>query len=194
MKKHSMPEMKEGGVNVTPLIDVVMCLIIFFMLVAKIGVSTGAAKLELPETILGKKMEELKGTLFLNVTDPRIDRDPATGMPERDSAGRAKRLSALAGVTEPQVTGLVDPNDREPKEIKLYKKDGAGQTVDYPLRRLLEAAHKRDPAFSVTIRAERDLEYGMMQHVLVECANAGIKNINYGAKTKVVNVPAAPAP
>ena len=38
MKKHIMPEMKEGGVNVTPLIDIVMCLIIFFMLVAKIGV------------------------------------------------------------------------------------------------------------------------------------------------------------
>ena len=193
MKKHSMPEMKEGGVNVTPLIDVVMCLIIFFMLVAKIGVSTGAAKMELPETILGKKMEELKGTLFLNVTDPRLDRDPVSGMPVRDAAGRAKRIGALAALNEPQVTGLVDPNDREPKEIKLYKKDGAGQTVDYPLRRLLEAAHKRDPAFSVTIRAERDLEYGMMQHVLVECANAGIKNINYGAKTKVVNVPAAPA-
>ena len=29
-------------INVTPLIDVVMCLIIFFMLVAKIGVDTGA--------------------------------------------------------------------------------------------------------------------------------------------------------
>ena len=41
MKKHLMPEMKEGGVNVTPLIDIVMCLIIFFMLVAKIGVSRG---------------------------------------------------------------------------------------------------------------------------------------------------------
>ena len=41
MKKHSMPEMKEGGVNVTPLIDIVMCLIIFFMLVAKIGVTKG---------------------------------------------------------------------------------------------------------------------------------------------------------
>ena len=41
MKKHSMPEMHEGGVNVTPLIDIVMVLIVFFMLVAKIGVTGG---------------------------------------------------------------------------------------------------------------------------------------------------------
>ena len=182
MKRHAMPEMKEGGVNVTPLIDVVMCLIIFFMLVAKIGVSTGAIAMELPETILGNKMEELKGTLFLNVLDPRFERDPA-GLPKRDAGGRIIRIQG-AGLNEPLVTGLVDQNDREPKEIKLYKKGPGGDTVDYPLRRLLEAAHKRDPGFSVTIRAEKDLEYGMMQHVLVECANAGIKNINYGTNQK----------
>ena len=45
MKKHHMPEMKEGGVNVTPLIDIVMCLIIFYMLVAHIGVDTGTTHL-----------------------------------------------------------------------------------------------------------------------------------------------------
>jgi len=61
MRKHHMPEMKEAGVNVTPLIDVVMCLIIFFMLVAKIGVNTGAKKMELPETIIGVKIEQLSG-------------------------------------------------------------------------------------------------------------------------------------
>ena len=42
MRRHPMPAMTEGGVNVTPLIDIVMCMIIFFMLVAKIGVDTGA--------------------------------------------------------------------------------------------------------------------------------------------------------
>ena len=48
MGKHHMPESHAAHPNVTPLIDVVMCLIIFFMLVAKIGVSTGAEKMELP--------------------------------------------------------------------------------------------------------------------------------------------------
>ena len=68
MKKHSMPEMKEGGVNVTPLIDIVMCLIIFFMLVAKIGVTRGVdTHITLPEAILGVKITELGSTLTLNL-------------------------------------------------------------------------------------------------------------------------------
>src|SRR6187455_3217371 len=68
MKKHSMPEMKEGGVNVTPLIDIVMCLIIFFMLVAKIGIDTGAdSKIAIPASILGTDIKDLGNTLTLNV-------------------------------------------------------------------------------------------------------------------------------
>src|SRR4051812_721828 len=68
MRKHSMPDMKEGGVNVTPLIDVVMCLIIFFMLVAKIGISTGIDdKIDAPTTYLGVKSIDLGNSLALNL-------------------------------------------------------------------------------------------------------------------------------
>src|SRR3954463_14917862 len=94
MKKHHMPEMKEGGVNVTPLIDVVMCLIIFFMLVAKIGVSTGAdPTITIPATRLGKELKDPGQALTLNVR-------PGVG-------------------DEPMVTALVNPNTSQPEEIKL---------------------------------------------------------------------------
>jgi len=52
--RRGMTEIKEGGVNVTPLIDIVMCLIIFFMLVAKIGVDTGAdRRITIPASLQG---------------------------------------------------------------------------------------------------------------------------------------------
>jgi biopolymer transport protein ExbD len=67
MKGHKMPEMKEGGVNVTPLIDIVMCLIIFFMLVAKIGVTRGVNKdVKLPDA-MGDKIKDMGQTLTLNI-------------------------------------------------------------------------------------------------------------------------------
>src|SRR6186997_2252403 len=72
MRAHRMPDIKEGGVNVTPLIDIVMCLIIFFMLVAKIGVSTGAEReIEIPLTQLGKDMKEIgvESSVVLNVRE-----------------------------------------------------------------------------------------------------------------------------
>src|SRR5258707_6687588 len=107
MKKHSMPEMKEGGVNVTPLIDIVMCLIIFFMLVTKIGVSRGEDKdIVLPSAIIGKKIEDLGNTLTLNVHNSTLD--------------------------EPQVTAMID---NKVKEIKMI--DRLGGKNDPPLERVL---------------------------------------------------------
>lgn len=199
-KKHSMPEMKEGSVNVTPLIDVVMCLIIFFMLVAKIGVSTGAAQMELPETIVGTKIENLGDNLVVNVmNDPQtLIIDPTTLQPKKNSRGQIERRKLGDPYEELMVTAMVDQfqGKGEAKQIKL-KGVAAG---DFPFRRVLEEVIKGNPKkgikanpdFSVTLRAEKDLEYRLLQLVLAEIAQAGVKNVNYAAVGKKM-VEAAPA-
>jgi biopolymer transport protein ExbD len=75
MRRHAMPEMKEGGVNVTPLIDIVMCLIIFFMLVAKIGVARTTDQVDLPATIIGQMIKDMSNTVTINI-HPRPGQDP----------------------------------------------------------------------------------------------------------------------
>jgi biopolymer transport protein ExbD len=72
-----IPRFSEANVNVTPLIDVVMVLIVFFMLVARIGISTGAEAMVLPSTLTGVKIEDMGNTLTLNVhyenlTQPQV--------------------------------------------------------------------------------------------------------------------------
>ena len=68
MRRRHMPQAHATHPNVTPLIDVVMCLIIFFMLVAKIGVSTGAeASIDIPASILGQDLKDPGNALTLNV-------------------------------------------------------------------------------------------------------------------------------
>ena len=69
MSKRHIPESHTAHPNVTPLIDIIMCLIIFFMLVAKIGVDTGAQKIDIPTTILGTKIKDMGNTLVLNIPD-----------------------------------------------------------------------------------------------------------------------------
>ncbi len=171
MKKHMMPAMKEGGVNVTPLIDIVMCLIIFFMLVAKIGVATGAdSKIEPPSTILGTKIEDMGNTLTLNVTDPN----------PRDESGNflSRHLK------QPEVRALID-GSTQPREIKIEQ--NFGSVTDQPLLRVLKAAVEGDPKknvqpnpnFKVIILAEKDLQYSMLEQVLVTCAQAKVKNVNF---------------
>jgi biopolymer transport protein ExbD len=163
MKKHVMPEMKEGGVNVTPLIDIVMCLIIFFMLVAKIGVTRGELKnVALPKTILGKEMKDFSNTLTLNVLPTALD--------------------------DPQITTLVDG---VPKDIKIYDRMG-GQT-DQPLMRILQDFKKSHTDPKVIIRADKDLPYIQLEGVLLACAEAEISNIAYETKEGTDNGDAAPA-
>src|SRR5215212_3492393 len=148
--------MKEGGVNVTPLIDIVMVLIVFFMLVAKIGVTTGAdSTIQPPETILGVAIKDLGNTLTLNVRGgPRLE--------------------------EPIVTALLEKGDREPKEIKIIERRGTIQ--DKPLERVLSAFQKNNANAKVIILAEKDLQYHLLEQVLISCASAKITNVNFQTK------------
>jgi biopolymer transport protein ExbD len=161
MKKHSMPEMKEGGVNVTPLIDVVMCLIIFFMLVAKIGVSTGIDnKIDAPTTYMGVKIADLGNTMALN-------------------------LYPKAGTDEPQI--LVNVKGAR-KELPIQ--ENRGGKVVHPLEEVLKEMKKdRGEKFSVIVNAERGMKYASLQLVLQQCAQAGVSNINFATKRQTTVVP-----
>jgi biopolymer transport protein ExbD len=163
MKKHHMPEMKEGGVNVTPLIDVVMCLIIFFILVAKIGVSTGLDKtIDAPTTYLGVPITDLGNALALN-------------------------LYPKAGADEPQI--LVDLKGERQKELKLQ--DHKGGKLVHPLREVLQDLKKeRGAKFKVIINADKGMRYAQLQLVLQACAEAGVSSVNFATKPESKLVPA----
>jgi biopolymer transport protein ExbD len=162
-----MPEMKEGGVNVTPLIDIVMVLIIFFMLVAKIGVTTGAdMTIDPPETILGVSLKDLGNTLTLNVRGgPRLE--------------------------APIVTALVEEGAREPREVPVVERRGT--TVDRPLERVLTAFRETNPNAKLIILGEKDLQYHLLEQVLISAANAKITSVNFQTRP-AGGVASSPAP
>ena len=58
-RRRSLAPISEGTVNVTPLIDVVMVMIVFFMLVAKIGIETSDRTVAIPATILGTDIKNM---------------------------------------------------------------------------------------------------------------------------------------
>jgi biopolymer transport protein ExbD len=159
-----MPEMKEGGVNVTPLIDVVMCLIIFFILVAKIGVSDGINKdIDAPKTYLGVKITDMGNALALNLYEKK---------------------GAISD--EPQI--LVDLKGEKQKELAVQTKDGKK-----PLQEVLKAMKKeRGDAFKVIINADQGMKYAPVQLILQECAMAGVSNINFATRRHTEAAPATP--
>jgi biopolymer transport protein ExbD len=163
MSKRHIPESHSAHPNVTPLIDIIMCLIIFFMLVAKIGVTTGAdSKIIIPTSIIGTKIDDMSNTLTLNI--------PEENMRNADSE-------------HPIVHALVTPiGGGKAADTTLLLKDPTGQNV---LFNTLNYYKKQNDKFKVIIRASADLDWRFIEPVLLTCQDAGIVSINFNtAKAK----------
>ena len=166
-RKKGMPPAHGSEVNVTPLIDVIMCLIIFFMLVAKIGVDQGAKEMDLAHTILGKKIDDMGNTLTLNV------------LPYGTSGNKD------APITDILVTALIGDED---KTLAISTPEGK-----FPLREaLLKMKARYKEQFKVIIRADKNLPFTQVQRVLLECMNAGASKLEFATTEGVEPEPAAP--
>ena len=101
MRGHKMPAAHATHPNVTPLIDIVMCLIIFYMLVAKIGVNTGQdAKIELPTSIQGTLLKDMGNTVTLNIARPPTGDEPLVSMLD-PSTGQMVDVKIIEGTKRP---------------------------------------------------------------------------------------------
>lgn len=102
MKKAHMPDSHGAHPNVTPLIDIVMCLIIFFMLIAKIGVNTGAKQsIKVPSSVQGIDLKIMGNSVVFNVEPgtaafPRVSAllKQANGRDVEEHFGEANKLIA----------------------------------------------------------------------------------------------------
>ena len=179
MKRH-IPESHTAHPNVTPLIDIVMCLIIFFMLVARIGVNTGADEsIVIPATVLGSKIEDMGNTLLLNVR-------PGIGANDQP---QVSGLIGGQGGEQPAVQEIkvVDPNTgrRQLADVlKFYrygtdlKPGGDGPAAD-------------NDEFKVILRVEEGLPFRQLQPVLEANTEAGVPGIAYETATVTEAAPAA---
>lgn len=151
MRKGKMPQAHDLHPNVTPLIDIVMCLIIFYMLVAKIGVNTGAdtKNISLPSSLMGIRLTDLGNTVTLNVLPPAGNLD-------------LPRVTTLNPRTSQVIdVPLIDANNNRP--LVEWLKNLRGQNTE----------------FKVIIRADKDLHYRYIEPVLLSCAEARAKNVNF---------------
>ena len=67
MSRRGIKPMQSEHVNVTPLIDVIMCLIIFFLLVGHIAKKAEVKGVKIPSTKHGKDLADKSGQLIINL-------------------------------------------------------------------------------------------------------------------------------
>jgi biopolymer transport protein ExbD len=145
--------------NVIPLVDVMLCLIVFYMLAAKIGVNTGAdPDIQVPVAKFLQQLD-MTGQLVLNV------RQSASG--------------------DPIVSGLLDPKSGEFNEVSgtvqtIDTSPGEGGLSQ--LDRILRAVQQRKPDMKLVLRTDETVTYGTFMPVLISVNQAKVRNIFHNVK------------
>jgi len=67
MKRRGLQPMHDDHINVTPLIDVVMCLIIFFLICGDLVVADMSGKVDLPVAKNGQPLPEIEDRVVVDV-------------------------------------------------------------------------------------------------------------------------------
>lgn len=165
--RRHIPEAHHEHPNVVPLIDVMLCIIVFYMLAAKIGVTAGADDaIKLPESLFGKKLE-LTNTIILNVTTISLDGVDQT------------RVTALNDSDEPVPIEVGMPNNGPLAQVLLRARFGNDR------REGGQGANADNPKLAVVVRADAErVKYRNLAPVLQAIAAAKIENINYNTRMK----------
>lgn len=167
MKRRPPPESHVSHPNVVPLIDVMLCIIVFYMLAARIGVDSGADQtIQLPVTALGTELEKIgTNNLIVNV---------------REAGG------------EPQVTARVDGSIAGGEGgVQLFNVGKAGNgraSLRDALRALRIGRDGREgtaddrPDLGVIVRGDGEMTYKTFMPVMLAIAEAGVRNVYHNTK------------
>lgn len=149
MKRFQPPKPISMTLNLAPLVDVMMCLIVFFLLASRL-VSAQHSPLHLAAANAATQMErsELGPRVVINVR-PAADGTSADYLIHRWD-GRSIREERLKAT-----------------ELRAYLADRAGR------------AKKNDQPLRCVIRADRETEYAHVEMVLRACGLAKIANVAF---------------
>ncbi len=156
LRRRHMPEPRNDHPNVIPLVDVMLCMIVFYMLAAKIGVDNGADKtIQIPVTQLGKEMTEVGiNNIVVNVRET-LSQPDVTAMVENGKGVQSLSVDGSGGRA----------SLREVLQALRIGKDGKEGTAD----------DKAD--LTVIIRGDGEMTYKTFMPVMLAVTDAGVKNI-----------------
>jgi biopolymer transport protein ExbD len=145
---------EEARVNLTPLIDVVMCLIVFYLMVGRLVIER-RGETDLPQTAVGLTASRDTDPLAITVPGPIAQN-------ENGEQGNGPEEPLEFGDRTVLVDGVAIPVER------------LGLVVS---GRLL-----RDPGLAVQVRADKSTPYSRIEPVLAACRDAGVTSLELATR------------
>jgi biopolymer transport protein ExbD len=188
--------------DLTPLLDVVMQLIMFFMMCINFVNEQVNAKVLLPTSYSAQELPPKtdKEILVINVEIERLERkDPKTGLVKRDKEGLPVRdikyYPRRDNPDQMQFKTKILIAGKQPIEF-LEETEGTGLVISQ--RKLVEIAKDRKAEIkranskyaavpvdkiplneSVIIRADRETRYGLVLRLMGQCSHEGFSKISF---------------
>ena len=163
LKRRHIPDSHSEHPNVVPLIDVMLCIIVFYMLAAKIGVANGVdPTIQLPVTTLGTELAKVgsTNTLIVNANE-RKDRGVPTGEPMVTALVEGGTIAEI--LVEDRRAGTRPL--RDVVRALVIGRDGKPNTAD------------DNPTLNVIIRGDSGMTYRVFMPVMLSITDAGVTNI-----------------
>jgi biopolymer transport protein ExbD len=164
MKKRGLSPMHSEHVNVTPLIDVVMCLIVFFLICGRLAKDEVVAEqLKVPVAKLGQEITEQRDRVVINIVPDMPNPQELEGDLKKLDPNKPddlKTLMTMAGRRAPKIY------------VRGHELTEAG------LMDLLKSERDANRDLKVMVRADAAQNYEFVAPVLVCCAKANIHSVN----------------
>ena len=165
IRRRHIPESHGEHPNVVPLIDVMLCIIVFYMLAARIGVDSGADQtIQLPVTALGTELEKIgTNNLIVNVREAGGEPQVTARVEGGGDAGGVQLLSV-----GPATRGRASLRDAL-RALRIGR-DGRENTAD------------DRPDLGVIVRGDGEMTYKTFMPVMLAIADAGVRNVFHNTK------------
>ncbi|MCU0688195.1 MAG: biopolymer transporter ExbD [Phycisphaerales bacterium] len=161
------PDATHEPINVTPLIDVIMCLIIFFLIVGKMA-NDERARVRLPASSVGSGDKDAAALVVTIVADPASELRWG-GVPARVLVGGRQAVDPRSIEALLRELGTAAMN--VPGAASVAGAGGGGDLSRLP----------------VIIRADRGLPYAAIEPTLAAAANLGITRVDYATERAATN-------
>jgi len=171
-----IPTSPVGEINVTPLIDVVMCLIIFFLLV---GTLSTDAPVRLPQTATGQA--DSARSITLTILAPTTSRTAAAilldGEPLTLPTSAAPDPSAAPTSATPASPSIDELAQAIAAHAQARGFMPASSSSSVSPSSPSFPSSPSSPSFTIRIRADRTLPYSVLDPILSACAKLGLPSV-----------------
>lgn len=156
--------------NLTPLLDLVLQLVMFFMLIAHFENEQRNENVKLPVASVAKGLtKDQSKVLFINVLPPAVDEDSQTGQPKTNRA----TYTVFEGMTMREYTGRQQLKNYMTNQFKMDQATTAKADWDAGKGRSL-----------VIIRADRGCTFKQVYEVMTTAREVGYGEVQLRAEVK----------